>query len=223
MFDLSHWDLTIPKGNPVIVIPSPQLVAGYSDQYFKPTGGSIVFWTPVSGTSTGRSDFPRTELREAHADGKPHNWRYSEGSSSLSASLEVNQLPSVGGVIVGQIHALDNPYPLLKLSYRLERGVGYLEVTLRNKPSDKASPVVLTYKSMPLHTRFDYAFRVSPNGQLDVDVAGLKYSTRLNSAWSKTYFYFKAGSYIPDNQGPASEGGRLVFHDLRVGHQPVKK
>ncbi|UUY06505.1 polysaccharide lyase family 7 protein [Pseudomonas sp. J452] len=220
MIDLSYWDLSIPEGNPVIVIESPQLVAGYNDQYFKPAGGSIQFWAPVSGTSTNLSDYPRTELREAYADGKPRNWLYTEGTATLSARLEVNQLPSVGGVIVGQIHAKDNPYPFLKLSYRLDRGVGYLDVTLRKKPTDSASPVVLTYKSMPLNTAFDYSFKVSPSGRLDVNVAGMQYSTTVNSAWAKKAFYFKTGNYIPDNQGPTTEGGRVTFHDIKVGHQP---
>ncbi|QKE62407.1 polysaccharide lyase family 7 protein [Aquipseudomonas campi] len=220
MIDLSHWDLSIPEGNPVIVIESPQLVAGYNDKYFKPAGGAIQFWAPVSGTSTNLSDYPRTELREAYADGKPRNWLYTEGTATLSARLAVNQLPSVGGVIIGQIHAKDNPYPFLKLSYRLDRGVGYLDVTLRKKPTDSASPVVLTYKSMPLNTAFDYSFKVSPSGRLDVNVAGMQYSTTVNSAWAKKAFYFKTGNYIPDNQGPAAEGGRVTFYDIKVGHQP---
>ena len=95
-----------------------------------------------------------------------------------------------GGVIVGQIHAKDNPYPFLKLSYRLVQGVGYLDVTLRRKPTDTASPVVLTYKSMPLNTAFDYSFKVSPSGRLDVNVAGMQYSTTVNTAWAKKAFYF---------------------------------
>lgn len=55
MIDLGHWDLSIPEGDPVVVITSPRLVAGYSDQYFKPDGSSIRFWAPVSGTSTNLS------------------------------------------------------------------------------------------------------------------------------------------------------------------------
>ncbi len=219
MIDLGHWDLSIPEGDPVVVITSPRLVAGYSDQYFKPDGSSIRFWAPVSGTSTNLSDYPRTELREAYADGTPRNWKYTEGTATLTARMEVNQLPSVGAVIIGQIHAKDNPYPFLKLSYRMDRGVGYLDVTLRRKPSDASSPVVLTYKSMPLDTAFDYSFKVSPNGRLDVEVAGLQYSTTINTAWAKKAFYFKAGNYIPDNQGPATEGGRVTVHALQVGHQ----
>lgn len=220
MIDLSNWDLSIPEGNPVIVITSPQLVAGYNDQYFKPSGGSIEFWAPVSGTSTRLSDYPRTELREAYADGQPRNWNYTVGTARLSAQVEVNQLPSVGGVIIGQIHAKDNAYPFVKLSYRLVKGVGYLDVTLRKKPTDTASPVVLTYQNMPMNTVFDYSFKVAPSGRLDVSVAGKTYSTTVNSAWAKKDFYFKAGNYIPDNQGPATEGGRVTFHDIQVSHQP---
>ena len=72
---------------------------------------------------------------------------------------------------------------------------------------------------MPLDTSFDYSFKVSPSGRLDVEVAGLQYSTTINTAWSKKAFYFKAGNYIPDNQGPATEGGRVTVHALQVGHQ----
>ena len=124
-----------------------------------------------------------TELREAYADGTPRNWKYTEGTATLSARMEVNQLPSVGAVIIGQIHAKDNPYPFLKLSYRMDRGVGYLDVTLRRKPSDASSPVVLTYKSMPLDTSFRLYWVIVPITIVMLLGAANLFRTRIGRAF----------------------------------------
>jgi hypothetical protein len=219
MIDLTHWALTIPEQTPAKTIETPLLAAGYSSQYFTPDGSAIRFWAPVTGTSTNLSSFPRTELRETGADGRPYNWRYSEGTSYLRASLEVSQVPSSGKVVIGQIHASGNAYPFVKVQYRQVRGVGYVDLTVRHKPNDPESPVMLSYTSMPLNTVFDYALRMSPTGELDVNLNGLTYHHRLDPAWAKQALYFKAGLYVLDKSGPASEGGRAVFHSLEMGHR----
>lgn len=180
----------------------------------------VFFWAPVTGATTGGSVYPRTELRETFKNGKKRNWRYREGSHSLRASLEVTQLPSTRKVVIGQMHAKDTPRPYIKLVYREERGVGYVNVELRHRPSDVKSPVVMTYKSMPLDTRFNYSIDVSRTGKLKVAINSLEYHGQIDKAWASKYFYFKAGMYTLDNQGPRSEGGRAKFYSLSAVHKP---
>jgi len=218
MIDLGHWNLTIPEQIPSQTIATKQIKAGYRSKYFTPTGQAVTFWVPVTGTSTRGSTYPRSELRETFPNGKARNWLFSEGSSYLTATLAVQQVPSTGAVIIGQIHALANPTPYLKILYRQVRGVGYVDVAVRENPNDLKSPIVMTYKGMPMNTPFGYSVEVSKQGDLRVDVAGQVYIGKISSAWSQKKLYFKAGVYVMDNKGPATEGGKVTFTQLDMGH-----
>jgi hypothetical protein len=221
MIDLYHWSLTIPEREPARIIEAAQIQAGYSSKYFLRSEGdtSVTFWAPVTGTTTMGSSYPRSELRETHSNGEERSWLYSEARSNyLRAILEMKKVPSSGKVVIAQIHAEDAPNPLLKIQYRQVRGVGYVDLTLRRKPYDDKSPIVMTYKSMPLDTRFGYSVELSRYGKLNVNIAGLEYSNQIDSAWAKKRLYFKAGVYTLDNSGTTSEGGKAVFYKLNMGH-----
>lgn len=221
MIDLYHWSLTIPEQEPARIIEAAQIQAGYSSKYFYRTDSdaTVTFWAPVTGTTTKGSSYPRSELRETHSNGKERNWLYGESASSyLRASLAVKKVPSSGKIVIAQIHAEDAPHPLLKIQYRQVRGVGYVDLTLRDKPYDDKSPIVMSYKSMPLDTRFDYSVNLSREGMLRVNIAGLEHSEKIDSAWAKKQLYFKTGVYTLDNSGPSTEGGKATFYKLNVGH-----
>ncbi|WP_458983092.1 polysaccharide lyase family 7 protein [Pseudomonas borbori] len=219
MIDLNHWNLTIPEQNPAQIIHTKVMKAGYRDKYFYRTNSGVVFWAPVTGSSTKGSEFPRSELRETFSDGKQRNWYYKDGAHSLHASLTVKRVPSSGRIVVGQIHSKDSSKPLLKILYHRVGGTGYVYTELRKKPGDADSPAVMTYTGMPLNQRFNYQIDVSKKGELRVEVSGLVHKTRINSAWAKKRLYFKAGVYTLDNRGPSKEGGRAEFHRLRVSHR----
>ncbi|MES2820287.1 MAG: polysaccharide lyase family 7 protein [Pseudomonadota bacterium] len=219
MLDLNNWNLTVPEQVPALTIPATLVKAGYQSKYFYRAGSALFFWAPVTGTSTGGSTYPRSELRETLPDGKHHNWLFPSGSHYLKASLEVAQVPSTGKIVIGQIHCKDNPTPYLKIVYQQTRGVGYVNVELRQKPGDVKSPIVMSYKSMPLNTRFDYSINVTKAGSLRVDIGGMTYTGKIDPAWTSKHFYFKAGVYTLDNVGPATEGGKALFHALSMGHK----
>lgn len=219
MIDLSVWNLTLPEQVPLRTIQTPQMQSGYNSKYFYRNGESFVFWAPVAGTATGNSDFPRSELREVYPDGKARNWQYSEGNHTLSARLAVNKVPSTGQIVIGQVHAKDNLTPYVKLVYSQVKGVGYVQVYLRQRPNDVKSPLVMTYKSMPLDYFFNYTITITRAGQLMIDIAGQQYVNRIDPSWASKHFYFKAGVYTLDNQGPATEGGQAEFAELNVVHQ----
>lgn len=219
MIDFTDWSLTIPEQSPAQVISTQALESGYQDPYFYRTDNGAVFWAPVTGTHTKGSSYPRSELRETFSDGKQRNWYYKEGLHELSAELTVHQIPSSERIVIGQIHSKDSSKPLLKILYQQVNGTGYVYAELRNKPGSKDSPIVLTYKGMPLGARFNYEIDVTQTGQLRLNLNGRVYQTALNSAWAKKRLYFKAGVYTLDNKGSSSEGGRVEFHDLWVSHR----
>jgi hypothetical protein len=220
MLDLDTWSLTRPEATPVRTIEAAQIQSGYRDQYFYNEGARITFWAPVTGTPTGNSNFPRSELRETFKDGTARNWRYAEGDHALRATLAVGQVPSNGTVVIGQMHSKDNISPYIKLVYRQSNGVGYINVSLRHKPTDTASPTVMTYKGMPLNYPFSYAIEVSRTGWVKVDIAGMTYQGQIDPSWKDHRFYYKAGMYNLDNVGTSSEGGRVSFEALGITHTP---
>lgn len=220
MIDLNTWNLTRPEALPVRTIEAAQIQAGYRDQYFYNDGARITFWAPVTGTPTGNSHFPRSELRETYPDGTLRNWLYREGNHALRATVAVTQVPSSGTVVIGQMHSKDNISPFIKLVYRQLNGVGYVNVSLRNKPTDTASPTVMSYKGMPLNYPFSYSIEVSRSGLVKVNVAGKVYQKQIDPSWNNYRFYYKAGMYNLDNAGTASEGGRVSFESLGVTHVP---
>jgi len=217
MMDVT-WNLTIPEGTPAITITTAQLRQGYQSQYFKRDGKSYVFWAPVTGGTTKGSTYPRSELRETYTTGALHNWKYNAADNRLTARLAVEEVPSSGRIIIGQIHAKDVSAPYLKVIYNEIRGVGYVTVEVRKKPSDSKSPVVMTYTGMPLGQQFSYDVQLSKKGLLKVAINNQTYQEQIDSSWANYYMYFKAGAYVTDNQGPATEGGRVRFYALSATH-----
>ncbi len=217
MIDTTTWNLTIPQGTPALTVATASLRSLQSPYYVK-TDASIVFWAPVTGSHSGTSDFPRSELRETGIDGKARNWLYSSGVNTLQGTLAVNQVPSTGKVVVAQIHAKDAPTPLVKLQYRYEKGVGNVDVTYRYKPGDEKSPITYTLTNVPLGKTFSYVLQINKVGQVTVLINGTGYQTKLDPKWAGYLFYFKGGCYTLDNVGYATEGGRVTYYKLAATH-----
>jgi hypothetical protein len=227
-FDLSYWKLTLPtgsSGSPTEIL-SPALVAGYTSQYFY-TGadGAMVMWCPVTGVTTSGSSYPRSELRETHSDGSQYNWNVTDGTATLKGTLAVNQVPSTGKVVVGQIH--DNGAggikgePILKLVYKYDAasGTGFLEAQVRPTPTSTTSNNFTVATGIKLNEKFSYQIVLRADLTLSVQVNGTTgYSAPIDPSWKTQGFYFKAGSYTQDNSGSSTEGGRVSFYALTVTH-----
>ncbi|WP_079201811.1 MULTISPECIES: polysaccharide lyase family 7 protein [Pseudomonas] len=229
MLDLTTWNLSIPTDPSPTTIETGRLNNGYDSQYFRHNDdGSVTFWVPVDGSHTADARYPRSELRETQADGILSNWYHASSDSYLSAVVSVNQVPSKNKVVIGQIHSTDEPGsdndPLLKLQYHYLRGVGRLELLLRNRPGDSEVQNILLAENIQLNERFSYDLRITPSGKLGVSVQssdgdhGSLYQ-QLSGYWSVQQLYFKAGAYIQDNYGPANEGGRVTFYHLNSLHR----
>ncbi len=218
MIDLSTWNLTLPVGSPARIIETPRLVDSYSDAYFR-SGNTLFFWAPVTGSTTSKSEFPRSELRETFKDGELRNWTYPEANHRLTASVAVNKVPSEGRVIIGQIHIYQGKGPLLKVEYVYDksRKTGAIIANYRLKPGSSDTKVVIG-EGVDLNQRFTYEVRLSAKGALQVTAGDNRWSKQLSKSWQNKKLYFKAGAYAIDNTGYKTEGAQVTFYKLEVKH-----
>lgn len=223
-FDLSHWKLTLPITAPENQAGAPteisaaQLQAGYSDSrwFHSNSRGEMVFWCPVDGATTKGSDYPRTELREV-INPKDDNVCWSaKGTHVLNVRCRVTEIPSSGKVIVGQIHGYSGKArPLIKLQFYK----GRVEALVKESPN-KGRDIKLVIAEVGLDTEFDYRIRLH-NGLLSITVNDAEQSINVfekDPEWSMQTMYFKVGAYVQDNEGPSSEGARVLISRLTVSH-----
>lgn len=222
--DLSHWKLTLPvdetgtsKGK-AVEIQADQLVAGFqhADYFLKDKDGSLVFWSPVTGARTKGTDYSRSELREV-PDPKDDNVTWTaHGSHVLDASCRVTKAPSSQKVIIGQIHSFSGAArPLVKLQYFKGRVVALIKQSPAKDTEQK-----LTFPEVGLNEEIHYQIKLQ-DGLLSLTVNGLTQTCNTfhkEGGWQKETFYFKAGAYCQDNEGPETEGARVVFSALEFAH-----
>ncbi|ROL92537.1 polysaccharide lyase family 7 protein [Pseudomonas chlororaphis] len=220
MIDLATWNLSIPEGSPPATIDTPRLVEGFKDQYFHSDTGTLFFWSPVTGSRTANAIYPRSELRETYSNGTLKNWTYPEADNLLYATLAVNQVPSTGKIVIGQIHAYNSTKPLVKVEYQYKTTTqsGNIVAKVRMHPDDTDSRVIIVAENVPLDREFSYLIHLSPGGALGVSAAGYQWDTQLSSTWRDKPLYFKAGVYVQDNTGYTSEGGKVTFYKLDIDH-----
>ncbi|WP_213878493.1 polysaccharide lyase family 7 protein [Pseudomonas sp. dw_358] len=222
MIDLSTWNLSIPEGTPALTIATPVLVKGFKDAYFHSDTGTLFFWAPVTGSKTANAIYPRSELRETNANGTVHNWTYGAADNYLRASLMINQVPSTGKIVIGQIHVFNSNEPMLKVEYQYKEKTadGNVVAKLRLSPADADAAVITIASGVKLNTRFPYIIHLAKDGTLSVTVADKTYVVKIDTKWSTAAFYYKAGAYVQDNTGYATEGGAVTFYNLAITHTP---
>lgn len=222
--DVSRWKLTLPidaagtvDGKASEVLPA-ELTAGYQHpDYFVAAGdGSLTFWCPVDGATTEGTEYPRTELREMLDPRNPRvNWS-PVGTHAMSARCQVRDVPSSQKVIIGQIHSYSGKArPLIKLQFYK----GRIEALVKVSPT-RGEDRKLVFPEVGLNADIDYEIRLQ-DGQLDVTVNDTTQTEQIfenDPEWANQTFYFKAGAYPQDNEGPPTEGARIVFTQLTVVH-----
>lgn len=193
---------------------------GFKDQYFHSDTGTLFFWSPVTGSRTANAIYPRSELRETYSNGTLKNWTYPEADNLLYATLAVNQVPSTGKIVIGQIHAYNSTKPLVKVEYQYKTTTqsGNIVAKVRMHPDDTDSRVIIVAENVPLDREFSYLIHLSPGGALGVSAAGYQWDTQLSSTWRDKPLYFKAGVYVQDNTGYTTEGGKVTFYKLDIDH-----
>lgn len=220
MIDMASWNLSIPVGSPPATIETAQLVKGYDGKYFHSGADAIWFWAPVTGSRTANAIYPRSEFRETWSNGDLHNWLYPDADNFLNATVAVNQVPSSGKIVIGQIHAYNSTEPLLKVEYQFKEATqtGNIVAKVRNRFDDKESRVIPIAEGVPLNEEFKYIIHLSRTGELSVSARDRNWSSAISATWRDKPLYFKAGVYTQDNTGYTSEGGKATFYRLDIDH-----
>ncbi len=223
-FDLRHWKLTLPTGvarggdSDATEVSTAQLVGGFKDPHFYfDADGAMVFWCPVNGVTTEGTEYPRSELREMLEPNDPAvNWT-AKGTHVLTARCRVLEVPSDPKVVIGQIHSYSGKAkPLVKLQFYK----GRIEALVKSSPT-KGKDIKLVWPKVGLDRDINYTIKLE-NGVLSITVNGKTQTQNIaknDPEWMKQNFYFKAGAYVQDNQGPATEGARISFSRLTVNHE----
>ncbi len=220
MIDLATWNLSEPVGIPAATIDTPKLLGGYTDGYFR-SGDTLFFWAPVTGSRTDNAIYPRTELRETYANGAAHNWTYSQADNFLRAALTVDQVPSSGKIVIGQIHCYGSTEPLLKVEYQYKEKTQTGNIVAKFRLTPTSEPEVIQIATgVLLKERFSYTIHLTPSGDLTVTAHDMQWAAKLDGSWSGKQLYFKAGVYTQDNTGYATEGGAATFYKLQIAHDP---
>jgi hypothetical protein len=220
MIDLATWNLSVPVGSPPYTVDTPKLVNGFKDQYFHSDTGTLFFWSPVTGSKTANAKYPRTELRETYSNGTLKNWLYPDADNSLRATLAVNQVPSTGKIVIGQIHAYESQKPMVKLEYQYKTSTqsGNIVAKVRMRPDDDEGRIITIATGVKLDREFSYLIHLSPGGALGISAAGYQWDTDISKTWRDKPLYFKAGVYVQDHTGYTSEGGKVTFSKLDIDH-----
>ncbi|MCM2463548.1 polysaccharide lyase family 7 protein [Pseudomonas sp. CG7] len=220
MIDLATWNLSIPEGAPPATIETSQLVQGFKNQYFNSETGTVFFWAPVTGSTTANAIYPRSELRETTSDGTLRNWLYPSADNTLRATVTVNQVPSTGKIVIGQIHTKDSTSPMVKLEYQYKTysSTGNIVAKVRLRPDDATGQVITIATGVTLNRSFSYMIHLSPKGALGITAAGYNWRTTVDPSWKVKPLYFKAGVYVQDNTGYVTEGGKVTFSLLEIKH-----
>jgi hypothetical protein len=182
-----------------------------ADRLWIDQNGHTHYWCSVTDDTTGSSKYPRTEGRQTlPGSPEPFNWIPGSARHSMAGRVSVEAAPSSGKVIIGQIHAVNAPNPFLMVTW----WSGSVRVETRSGPLGLAR--TLLEKEVPLGQPFDYSVQVDELGELSVALDELRGASAVSSTWKKLPFYFKAGAYVIDNKGAATEGGLVVYEAFEV-------
>lgn len=166
---------------------------------------------------TGSSKYPRTEGRQTLPDSSASfNWVPGSARHSMAGRGRLEAAPSNGKVIIGQIHAVNSPNPFLMVTW----WSGSVRIESRNVPLGSARTLI--EKAVPLGQPFDYGVQVDELGELSVSLDELRSASAVSSTWKSLQFYFKAGAYVIDNKGLATEGGLVVYEAFDVFNGAVQ-
>ncbi|MBC8324494.1 MAG: polysaccharide lyase family 7 protein [Verrucomicrobia subdivision 3 bacterium] len=222
-FNLKNWKLTLPYnkagnyGGHAAEIGAKQLVAGFKDPHFyTDANGTMIFWCPVIGSTTGNTKFPRSELREMLEPGNVgRNWD-STGTHQLEGRCRLLQVPSYPKVVIGQIHSYTGKSkPLVKLQYYK----GRMEALVKLSPFAGKDKLI---KFADVGLNNDIAWQIQlKDAVLSVTVNGVTQTENMlthDPRWAEQTFYFKAGAYPQDDTGDVTEGARVAFSQLNASH-----
>lgn len=211
VLNLSNWYLTLPIGSPAATMVKQPQLNSYTSKYFFTKGAStgVVFYAPVSGSTTSHSVHTRSELRETAPNGTlPWGWSAGKGTHILTATEAITHLPGGNGTLCfAQIHGPGSTWYLILDA--VGTGNGTAKLVVKDK-SGKATGAVIDH-SYRIGTRFNLVVSAT-NGVVGIDYNGVRKVTTKSTQNSS---YFKIGAY---NQS-SGDFGESVVYSLSVTHR----
>ena len=230
--DLSRWQLILPvnsagemTGNSAAVDHPARLISPWlTDQ----SDGSLLFWAPAGGATTGHSLHSRTELDFLSA------FSAGQGTHSLNGTVVVEQLPAVShDIVIGQIHGSGaySAAPFVLLSFDGSE----LTAAVEDKPKLEGSTgpsdgeVTTTYPILDgLALDQPLAYTITASGT-EMTISAELYtasgakersgsvSVAIPSAWTGLPINFDAGDYEQDDAATShAGGGKIAFYALNA-------
>lgn len=222
IIDLTRWKVTLPvetgeESPQLLEIMQPELAMYSLEPWFMstPDKKGVIFRAPVNASTTGNSDYPRSELREMSADGeKVAFWPSTTGTHTLLLDEAITSVPRIKPhVVAGQIHGDDDDLLVIRLEYPTL----YIDRSKKN--------VSTLDDNYTLGKRFTIKF-VAQDGQILVYYNGsaapvYTLEKKLEMA------YFKAGVYTQSNceteESPelcaADNYGEVVIYRAILTHE----
>jgi len=207
VLDLKNWEIQLPisKDGSLEIVKQPQLATFSLNPYFYADGNSVAFAAWINGTTTGGSEYPRSELREMDG-GAGASWSTSKGTHTMTLKQAYTRLPAKRPEVVGaQIHETSGDDNLVQVR------LNHPDIVLW-APGDR----VTLQSNYVLGTQFTLEIQCT-GGDLKVSYNGqLKYS----KSYSATDAYFKAGAYVQSNKNydDNSQYGETKIYSLSVAH-----
>lgn len=227
LMDLSGWKLNLPVDsagsdgpqNAARTVLPQELVAGFSDDYFRADGqGRIVFTAPANGAVTTPgvgTDHTRSELREFDRQGDARgDWT---GSGALSASCEVRQVATASATaVIGQLRSENHVFA--QVVYRVATQDIAVDVYQSDTDGSRhALTALVSCVALGQPVAYTLSFAA---GVLTASANGTPRSFTVDSSWNAAPLYFKVGAYhtAPNVGNPAGDATSVACSAIAVTH-----
>jgi hypothetical protein len=235
LFDLSEWNLTLPVdanggtgggGNSeyaAAVIPTTQLLAGFTDSYFNLDGaGQLVFTAPTNGATTtpgSGSNHTRSELHEFYtgpAAASNGCWTSNLGGT-LQATAVIDAVSAdTDEATIGQIHGDGSAEFVLLIYVQSEQQI---LLKVYNSPGSshyKETPIESNVTlGQPIRYRLTFT-----NGTISATANGSTISLTAGAGWDDYPVRFALGAYsaAPNIGNPPGDQTMVAFDSFSVSH-----
>ncbi len=208
-----------------VEVKAETLVNGFTSKYFytDSTDGSMVFFTPSNGGTSGGSQYPRTELRQT---GFGANWKLTDTTTYvMTASCKVTKAPSANPTVtIGQVHGSADNSELVELEWN-GNSAGNCKVSAMFQTNNSAGSnyFVQLAGGLSLGSLVTYEFQMK-KGVLTVTVNGKSGTQTYTTQYYGTTdgYYFKAGNYLQYSSSSASAVSEVKFYSLELSSTAPK-